>query len=288
MLLKRISLTTAAVFAASYFCWYQNKEHEIMAAVEGSREKVSIKTIVNSTTTMDPARGTDGDPATALHSQDNRENENTATVPFKASSLAAVRGKANQKNDSADPNILATASTPDDDFPTLSSLVSIDPSTNTSTIIGNVQFLLDFAIIGHPKTSTSALVHWLSKDDQIRMKNGEDHALTKGRTGQMVQNLYQLEHGRQYKRGYKSPADINSAKALQALAQYWPQTKLIVGVRHPVNWFESWYNYFSRRRGEGFLPPAETMVGNKLPKRARFHCNLALLGKTALNDVSLT
>jgi hypothetical protein len=31
-------------------------------------------------------------------------------------------------------------------------------------------------------------------------------------------------------------------KAMNAIAQYWPNTGLIVGVRHPVLWFESFYN----------------------------------------------
>ena len=287
MWLKRISLTATAALTAAYFCWDQNKQHEIMVAVEGSREKVSTKGIVNTTKTMDHAGGVHGDPATALHSQDNTEDDDTAVkATLKESSSATVRGKAKQKSKAGPSNVKVTTVSAsstfddDDDFPALSSLVSIDPLTNTSTIIGDVQFLLDFAIIGHPKTSTSAIIRWLSKDDQIRMKNGEDHALTQGQPGQMVQNLYQLEHGRQYRRGYKAPADITKPEALRAFVKHWPQTKLIVGVRHPVKWFESWYNYFSRRRGEGTLPPAETMLGANLPNRVRFHCNLALLGKT--------
>ena len=36
--------------------------------------------------------------------------------------------------------------------------------------------------------------------------------------------------------------DIQSSSALQSIGTHWPSAKLIVGVRHPVLWFESFYN----------------------------------------------
>jgi hypothetical protein len=44
------------------------------------------------------------------------------------------------------------------------------------------------------------------------------------------------------KRGYKNPLDIRAPPSLHYLTQYFPNTTLIIGIRHPVLWFESLYN----------------------------------------------
>ena len=36
-----------------------------------------------------------------------------------------------------------------------------------------------------------------------------------------------------------APSDIRSPHALQAYRRYWPRTKFIIGLRHPVKWFEN-------------------------------------------------
>lgn len=38
------------------------------------------------------------------------------------------------------------------------------------------------------------------------------------------------------------------------------QTKFIVGIRHPILWFESFYNF--RIHNKVRMPPAEELVGN--------------------------
>jgi len=47
------------------------------------------------------------------------------------------------------------------------------------------------------------------------------------------QLMYELPPGNQYKRGYKAPRDIANVRALDSIAEYWPNAKLIVGLRHP-------------------------------------------------------
>ena len=84
----------------------------------------------------------------------------------------------------------------------------------------------------------------------------------------MVKLMYALPEGDQYKRGYKAPVradqeyvlffgnwqanlasqpqnDIRSEAAMNNIRTYWPDIDLIIGVRHPVKWFESYYNYNS-------------------------------------------
>lgn len=123
------------------------------------------------------------------------------------------------------------------EWPQLSSLVN-----SNGKIIGDVQFTLDFAIVGHSKTGTTAQMNWLADHPEVQMYHHEVHSLKNGRPEELVELLYELPQGPQYQRAYKSPNDILSTKAMDAIYQYWPKTKLICGIRHPVKWFESYYN----------------------------------------------
>jgi len=181
----------------------------------------------------------------------------------------------------ANPHVVQDLSGKEDERPPLQALVD----EQRSEVIGDVQFLLDFAIVGHSKTGTTAQMNWLAdRDDEIRMYHHEIHSLKNGKPAELVSLLYALPAGGaaagQYKYGYKSPNDILSGEAMGSIRQYWPATKLIVGVRHPVKWFESYYNFNARQGHE--LPPAETMVGDKLSPKMKYHEHLARLGKTAL------
>lgn len=66
------------------------------------------------------------------------------------------------------------------------------------------------------------------------MYTHELHALQSNNPAEFVQLMYDLPEGDQYtKRGYKAPRDIANINALDLLAEYWPNAKLIVGLRHP-------------------------------------------------------
>jgi hypothetical protein len=105
-------------------------------------------------------------------------------------------------------------------------------------IKGDVEFLLDFAIIGYPKTATTFAVQWLASHPEIQMYEHELHSLTEGKPAELVSQLYALPAGSKYKRGYNAPNDIRSIEALDGIAEYWPNCKLIIGLRHPVTTFE--------------------------------------------------
>jgi hypothetical protein len=152
-------------------------------------------------------------------------------------------------------------------------------------ITGDVEFLLDFAIVGHAKTATTFTMNWLASQDEIQMYGYEMHSLRMGKPAELASQLYTLPAGSKYKRGYKAPHDISSIQALDSIAEYWPKCKLVVGLRHPVSWFESFYNFRVRK---GYtMPPADSYIG-KCPsdshgvciEEAQFHLHLNLLGKT--------
>jgi hypothetical protein len=86
--------------------------------------------------------------------------------------------------------------------------------------------------------------------------------------------------------GYKCPTEILSVKAIHALQTYWPETKLIVGIRHPILWFQSFYNF----RIQDHTPPLPSntslLIGpcildeHVCTDHARFHLHLSRLVDT--------
>jgi hypothetical protein len=60
----------------------------------------------------------------------------------------------------------------------------------------------------------------------------------------MVEAMYKLgPYSEKIHRGYKAPSDIRRPATLEAINRYWPKTKLVVGLRHPLKWFASFYNF---------------------------------------------
>jgi hypothetical protein len=134
--------------------------------------------------------------------------------------------------------IMINGSAPQYLRPPLDSLVS-----SPLNVTGDVQFLLDFAIIGFGKCGTSTMMRWLAAHPQVAAFDHEVWELMQSRPGNLVRLLYlDLPEGEYYKRGYKNPGEITQSHILDYHRTLWPQTKLFVGIRHPVRWFESLYN----------------------------------------------
>jgi hypothetical protein len=84
-----------------------------------------------------------------------------------------------------------------------------------------------------------------------------------------------------FRRGIKCPSDLENVQlAIPNYNQYFPRTKFIVGLRHPVLWFESFYNF--RVHNEFPMPPPQELIGrcgrrtfNVCTFRANFHLWLA-------------
>jgi hypothetical protein len=96
-----------------------------------------------------------------------------------------------------------------------------------------------------------------------------------------------------FQRGYKSPTDLENRRALNKLSTFFPTARLIIGIRHPIRWFESFYNFRVQNSEKKKMPPA-TEIGMECWKntngvcggRAMFHNALAGLGKTPMSDDS--
>ena len=81
--------------------------------------------------------------------------------------------------------------------------VTLDQLIANNTIVGDVQFLLDFSIIGFGKCGTSTMMHWLAGHEEIQSFRTEIWDLMGHRPDNLVRQLYQELPVGNYKRGYK-------------------------------------------------------------------------------------
>ena len=105
---------------------------------------------------------------------------------------------------------------------------------------------LNFAIAGFPKTGTTFLLKLLENHPEIVMPSEEFCDIHKG-TSEILSWLKNASvsdlqtPNKQY--GIKCPTMVRNTNAIDNLAKLSGDTRLIVGVRHPVLWFQSFYNY---------------------------------------------
>ncbi|KAL3905289.1 MAG: hypothetical protein SGARI_004537 [Bacillariaceae sp.] len=126
------------------------------------------------------------------------------------------------------------------------------------------------------------MMNWLGSHPEIGALQREIMALQRQHPARLLNFvLKELPQGR-FIRGYKSPNDVEDQRALNKLAQHYPKTKLIVGLRHP-----SFYNH---RVQNGMTMPKLIDMNEGCQNgyhgvcvgRAGFNGNLVRLGKTLL------
>jgi hypothetical protein len=112
----------------------------------------------------------------------------------------------------------------------------------------------------------------------------------------LTQVVGELSPDPNIKCGVKCPVSLRSHRTLSVLTRHSPETKLIIGVRHPVRFFESHYNYritemYDKNMTEP-IPPIETLTGGSewrgvSTQNARFDIFLLQLGKTNMTTLEL-
>jgi len=191
--------------------------------------------------------------------------------------------------------------------PPLSELV------NGNHIRGDVSWMLNFSIVDYPKAGTTFLMNYLRrKNDEIYINNGEICYLNRRNPSKLVRMYYKphLENaandqGERIQFGIKCPEDLETEFGLQRYAKYFPDTKMIISVRHPILWFESYYNFRAYHRYPLQMPHTDDLIGpaevdypyvqwncskkcpsgnqNVFSQRANFHWSMSRLGKTKLS-----
>jgi hypothetical protein len=83
------------------------------------------------------------------------------------------------------------------------------------------------------------MMEWLGQHDQISCFQAETPQLNKGMIAAFVKRLYNgLDPSPLKLHGYKNPTDVQNLRAIRLLREYFPSTKLFIGIRHPILWFQ--------------------------------------------------
>lgn len=154
-----------------------------------------------------------------------------------AESLKRIRAKALQQLKDPNHMELRFHENPGDGRPPFSTL--FDGSGNITTSNSTAD-LLQFAIIGFGKCASTTMRDWLNTHPQIQCYYPHEVLdLMQHNVRQLLSRLYSMPPGANILRGFKSPVDLSIRHVMQYYAKYFYKTKLIVGLRHPVQWFES-------------------------------------------------
>lgn len=137
--------------------------------------------------------------------------------------------------------------------------------------------------------------HWLSEHPQLQAIDFEVWDLVSKEPGRLVQRLHRLLP-KNLPRGFKCPSDINQAHVIEYYRRYWPKTKLFVGIRHPIHWFKSLYNFRiqNAEKKDSMLHP-NLLIGGCLPGsqmtctvKSNYAYSLIRLGKQHWNGTRAT
>ena len=147
------------------------------------------------------------------------------------------------------------------------------------------------------RATTRALWNLTKQENDTKATRKTTTAGTAGTADPVVRDKDSVVVGEQncQWRGFKSPGQVLRPEALKVLSDVWPHAKLIVGVRHPILWFQSMFNY-RVRRGTIQLADAKNIDApmDLLQERAcrnntctyvgMYHVFLSYLGKTPLES----
>ena len=147
------------------------------------------------------------------------------------------------------------------------------------------QGVLHFAVIGFAKAGTSTLMKLLGSSDELFVPDKEVCMVPQ----KLNHHLYKMpgfneSESLNQKRGLKCPSLIEN---IGRSAPLYPHTNFIIGLRHPIKWFESFHN-FRANNSQGRYVKAENQIGGGggiyavKTNRAQFHMKLAALGKTPM------
>jgi len=105
----------------------------------------------------------------------------------------------------------------------------------------------------------------------------------------MESKVYPLS---EIKVGYRCPSEVQLPGVMRRMKDNFPDAKLIVSVRHPVTWFESFYNYhvdqgefpLIRRSPLDMIGRISNSVHVQSTEHSASHMYLARMAKTSMED----
>ena len=158
------------------------------------------------------------------------------------------------------------------------------------------QDLLDFAVVDLDETVADIVTAWLSEHPRIEMVASQrDHSETAADPFALINEIQNSDPqgtGKKVIRGYR--VDLDKDDEFEALRTFWPKTKLIVVLRHPVRWFEDYFNRYIETSSTPMLHP-NRLIGSchrlgqtVCTEKADVAFPLLKLGKTMNNPTLMT
>jgi hypothetical protein len=158
---------------------------------------------------------------------------------------------------------------------------------------------LDFFIAGFPKCGTTTLLYAFAAHGDTEISREERCSISDALMSDTTaiskidtEVLAELNQSIHVKRGMKCPNGIKNARSIERLHMHSPGAKVIIGVRHPVHFFQSFYNYriteHYNNNWTSPIPRVDTLVGDNewrgvSTDAARFELFLMQLGKTNIS-----
>lgn len=159
-------------------------------------------------------------------------------------------------------------------------------------VTGDPQWLINFAISAFPKCGTSTLMHYFSDNPEVQIHKDEKCELGANQHVPLIRDMYKDFPAGDFVRGLKCPRDLENTLSVDNYERFFPKTDMIVGIRHPVKWFESFYNH-RVMNNFAMIDPIRLVgacgkIGHSVcTNRAAFHVRLATMGKTEQTKAEL-
>jgi hypothetical protein len=162
---------------------------------------------------------------------------------------------------------------------------------------------LDFIIAGFPKCGTTTLLYALKAHKETDIASSErcdvaNMGLSDDQAFEVLNDsAAELSPSPRVKRGIKCPTILRSYKTIARIEQHSPSAKFVVGLRHPIEMLESFYNYrvteiYDHKLQEP-IPSLNDVILRSKPWKGisrdtpRFDRNLMQFGKTHMSKADL-
>jgi hypothetical protein len=168
------------------------------------------------------------------------------------------------------------------------------------------RFLLDYVVAGFPKCGTTTIGQWLSSHPLIKDTAEEEYYVWTKDLNYTTNKLYEsllVPWGKEEKitevvRGFRCPHQVHTEWGIGMLSEVFTEAKVIISIRHPVLWFQSYYNFRLEQNDTHLLKGSPNDLIGDLQGNwrsdispwllqtatAEFHRYLAAMKKTPLSD----
>jgi hypothetical protein len=178
------------------------------------------------------------------------------------------------------------------------------PIKNTThPILAKQKRELDFIIAGFPKCGTTTLLYALKAHNETDISSDERCAVADGGLSDdqalevLNDSAAELSSSPHIKLGIKCPNILESYETIARIELHSPKAKFVIGMRHPIDMLESFYNYrvteiYDHKLQEP-IPSFEDVIRCSEPWKGvsrdipRFDRDLMQFGKTRMAEAGL-